>query len=313
MRVQQVLAVVLVPVVLATGGYGWGRDGHRLVNRVATEALPKDVPEFLRSKAAVEAMEYYGPEPDNWKSNAELELKLAGEPEHFMDMEWADLAVANAGTKELPRKRYDFIRVLANVAKTRTDISFTPEVIGMLPYAADEAYERLKAAMRSYRNLTASHAETKPVECEIVFLAGILGHWVADGSQPLHATINYNGWAGANPHGYSTDKHFHALFESDFVKANVKAKDVAALVSVHALTVDDVFSQYVAYLRTSNSKVEETYQIEKAGGLAGAGSPEAIAFVDARLAAGATELRDLIYTAWVRSADPLPPYKPNGN
>ena len=299
-------------MVLVPAGYGWGRDGHRLVNRLAAEALPKDVPEFLRSKAAVEAMEYYGPEPDNWKSNAELELKLAGEPEHFMDMEWADLAVAGAG-KELPRKRYDFIRVLANVAKTRTDISFTPEVVGMLPYAADEGYERLKAAMRSYRRLSEAHAETKPVEAEIVFLAGVLGHWAGDGSQPLHTTISYNGWAGANPKGYTTDHHVHSLFESDFVKANVKAKDVAALVPEKAVALDDVFTQFVAYLRTSSSKVDETYRIEKAGGLVGAGSPEAKALVDERLAAGATELRDLIYTAWVRSGDPLPPYKPNGN
>ena len=283
---------------------GGGRDGHRLVNRLAAEALPKDVPEFLRSKAAVEAMEFYGPEPDNWKSNAELELKLAGEPEHFMDMEWAALATKNAGTNELPRKRYDFIRMLANVARTRTDISFTPEVVGMLPYAADEAYERLKAAMREYRALSAAHAETKPIECEIVFLAGVLGHWAGDGSQPLHTTINYNGWAGPNPRGYSTDRHFHALFESDFVKANVKAADVAALVQQKATVVDDVFTQFVGFLNASNSEVEATYRIEKAGGLTGGGSPEAREFVDARLAAGATELRDLIYTAWGAQCGP---------
>jgi hypothetical protein len=55
--------------------------------------------------------------------------------------------------------------------------------------------------------------------------------------------------------------------------------------------------------------VEKSYQIEKAGGFEGSGSAESRAFIDERLAAGATELRDAIYTAWVRSGDPLPVYK----
>jgi len=57
--------------------------------------------------------------------------------------------------------------------------------------------------------------------------------------------------------------------------------------------------------------VEETYQLEKAGAFAGAGTPEGKAFVDERLAAGAIELRDMIYTAWVKSAVPIPPYRGN--
>jgi hypothetical protein len=68
-----------------------------------------------------------------------------------------------------------------------------------------------------------------------------------------------------------------------------------------------VFTDYMAYLRRTNSLVEKTYQLEKAGAFAGAGTPEGSAFVDERMAAGATELRDLIYSAWLRSADPLPP------
>ncbi len=303
--VRFAVAAALVPVVLVQQGVAWGRDGHRMINRLAAEALPRDVPEFLRSPAAVDAMGFYGPEPDNWKETAEPELKASGEPEHFMDMEWADLL----GTP-LPRKRYDFIRALAYAGKTRTDVSFTPENIGLLPYAADEGYERLKAAMRTYRALSVDHKDTRPIETEIVFLAGILGHWIADGAQPLHATIQYNGWTGANPNGYTTLHTIHSQFESAYVKANVRPEqDVAPLIPQNATVLADVFEQFVAYLRVSNSKVEQVYKLEKAGGLTGAGTPEAKAFVDERLAAGATELRDIIYTAWVKSGDPLPPYR----
>ena len=71
----------------------------------------------------------------------------------------------------------------------------------------------------------------------------------------------------------------------------------------------DMFDAYVAYLRRSASQVEKVYQLEKAGGFVGAGSAESRAFTVGRLAAGASMLRDMIYSAWLESAKPVPdPY-----
>jgi hypothetical protein len=283
----------------------WGNDGHKMINRLAAAALPGDVPEFLRSPAALDAMEYYGPEPDRWKGQLEPELGAAGSGEHYIDLEYADLIGV-----PLPRKRYDYVRALAVAQKAHPDIDLTPEKTGMQPYVTDEYYERIKSAMRDYRGLAAAHKDTKPVEAEIVFLCGIMGHFVADGSQPLHVTIQFNGWTGPNPKGYTTEHRIHAQFESQFVSANVNpAKDVAPLIAKEPKVLGDVFEDYVKYLRHSNSLVEKTYELEKAGGFTGAGSAESRAFVDERLAAGATELRDIIYTAWVRSGDPMPEYR----
>ncbi|HEY3746077.1 MAG TPA: hypothetical protein VGL17_07550, partial [Gemmatimonadaceae bacterium] len=75
------------------------------------------------------------------------------------------------------------------------------------------------------------------------------------------------------------------------------------------VVMNDVFDDYMTYLRHSNTLVEQTYQLEKAGGFAGAGTPEGKAFVDQQLAAGTIELRDMIYTAWVKSAVPVPAYQ----
>ena len=69
-----------------------------------------------------------------------------------------------------------------------------------------------------------------------------------------------------------------------------------------------MFDSYVAYLRHTATFVEKTYQLEKAGGFLGAGSAESRDFVTERLAAGASMLRDMIYTAWIKSADPVPAY-----
>jgi len=298
-------AVALLPVMLAQQGLAWGVDGHRMINRLAGEALPADVPEFLRSPEAVKALEYYGPEPDRWKSPAEPELSAAQSPEHFIDLEYADLV------GELPRRRYDYVRALAYAQKTHPDLALTPEKVGLLPYQAMEVWQRLKSAMRDYRGLKEQHADTRPVECEIVFLAGWLGHYVADGSQPMHTTIQYNGWTGPNPNGYTTAHTIHAQFESVYVGANVKALEVKRLVGAPPEVLGDVFTDFVAYLRRSQALVEKTYQLEKAGAFTGAGTPEGKAFAEERLAAGAIELRDMIYTAWVKSADPVPQYRGN--
>jgi hypothetical protein len=303
--VRMAVAAALVPMMLVQQSAAWGSDGHRMINRLAAAALPADVPEFLRSPAALDAMEYYGPEPDRWKSQLEPELSQAGSPEHFIDMEWADLIGG-----PLPRRRYDFIRALAVAQKAHPDLPLTPEKVGLQPYVTNEYWERIRAAMREYRGLVAAKKDTKPVEAEIVFLCGIMGHFVGDGSQPLHVTIQYNGWTGDNPKGYTTEHRIHAVFESDFVAANVNpAKDVAPLIAKQPVVLADPFEDYVKYLRHSQSLVEKTYELEKGGGFNGAGNAESKAFVDERLAAGATELRDMIYTAWVRSADPLPAYR----
>jgi S1/P1 Nuclease len=301
--VRVAVAVGLLPVMLVQQGMAWGREGHMMINRLAGEALPKDVPEFLRSHEAVEALEYYGPEPDRWKSPGEPELNAAQFPEHFLDMEESDLV------GEMPRRRYDYVRALAFAQKSHPDLALSPEKVGLQPYVTTEVWERLKSAMRDYRGLKQDHKDTKPVECEIVFLAGWLGHYVADGSQPLHTTIQYNGWTGPNPNGYTTEHKIHAQFESVYVSGNIKAAEVAPLIAAKPVVLGDVFADYMTYLRHSNSLVEKTYQLDKTGAFTGAGTPEGKAFAEERLAAGATELRDMIYSAWVKSAEPVPEYR----
>jgi len=304
--IRLVAAVSLLPVMLVQQSFAWGMDGHMMINRVAGENLPADVPSFLRSPAALDALEYYGPEPDRWRSTAEPELNAAQAPEHFIDLEYADLI------GPLPRNRYDYVRALAAAQPKHPDIQLTPEKVGLQPYVTDEIYERLKSAFRDYRALVLAKKDTKPSEAEIVFLAGWLGHYVADGSMPLHTSIQYNGWLGPNPNGYTIEHHIHAQFETVFVHDNVKPVDFAPLVAAaKPVVMDDVFNEYMAYLRHSNSLVEQTYQLEKAGAFTGAGTPAGAAFVERQLAAGAVELRNMIYTAWVKSAEPIPAYHAN--
>ncbi len=272
--------------------HAWGNEGHRMINRLAAGTLPSDVPAFLRSEAAVNEIEYLGPEPDRWRSSAEPELSAVQAPEHFIDLEPAD------ALGPLPHKRLDFeAKVFAAGER--------PEKIGLQPWQTTEVWERLKAAMRQYRELSANHEDTKPVEQAILFYAGWLGHYVGDGSQPLHTTVQYNGWVGPNPNGYTTAHQIHWQFEGPFVGANIHAPEVQAMMTP-AKAIDGVlFDSYVAYLRQTATHIEKVYQLEKAGGFVGAGTAESRQFTAERLAAGASMLRDMIYTAWLESAKPV--------
>jgi hypothetical protein len=293
----------MVPFLLPQRSAAWGADGHRMINRLAALNLPKDVPAFLRTQDAADTLEYLGPEPDRLNHKAEAELYDAEGPDHFIDMEYADLL----GT--LPRRRSDYVRAVEKMAPEHPELKLTPWFIGFNPYETEEVYQRLIVAFRQYRKLTAAKANTVPNEKEIEFFAGWLGHFVADGSQPLHLTYQYNGWTGTNPNGYTT-AHIHSKFESAFVTANVPRADVGALVEKSApKDLGDEWTDYMAYLHHTGTFVDKTYQLEKAGAFNGPGTAEGKAFTEERLAAGAIELRDMIYTAWLRSGDPVEEYK----
>jgi hypothetical protein len=297
------LALIAVVLVQAQPAPAWGNEGHTYINRVAAEKIPVTMPRFLRRAAAEIA--YLGPEPDRWRNPAESALKNAQEPDHFIDLErvsWLD---------PLPLGRYEFDRMLYEKRAATPDHAddYLPEHVGLQPYITMEVYGRLKAAFREYRQLQATHQPTQAVEQAIIFYAGWLGHYVADGSQPLHTTIQYNGWLGPNPNGYTTERGIHSKFETAYVAASITAKDFAGFVnSPHRL--DDPFARYVAYLRDSNTMVEKVYSLEKAGGFTGKGTPAAFDFTTHRLAAGSQMLLDLWYTAWLESAVAVPEHGP---
>lgn len=293
--VNCILCLALLVSIVIPQAWGWGNEGHQWVNQVAAQHVPPDMPRFLRR--AVAEITYLGPEPDRWRNPAEFALKNAQEPDHYIDLErveWLD---------PLPQGRYEFYQKLYAKRATLTDHAddYLPEHVGLQPYITMEVYGRLKAAFREYRQRQAAHQPTGTVEQAAIFYAGWLGHYVGDGSQPLHTTIQYNGWVGPNPNGYTTAHGIHSQFETDYVLRNITAKDFASLVRAPS-QLSDPFAQYVAYLRDSNKLVEKVYALDKAQGFAGKGSPEAFDFTTHRLAAGSQMLVNLWYTAWMESA-----------
>ena len=296
-RLAAGVTIVAFIATSSSPALAWGNEGHRMINRLAAMTLPADVPTFLRSDAAINEIDWLGPEPDRWRLPADSELNAAQSPEHFIDLEPAD------ALGPLPHRRLDFeAKVFAAGQR--------PEKIGLQPWVTTEVWERLVIALREYRHLAGTAGPNNPdtlaAEQAAIFYAGWLGHYVGDGSQPLHTTIQYNGWTGPNPNGYTTAHEIHWQFEGPFVAANLHAADVEPKMTAPRAIEGDIFDGYVAYLRHTATYVERVYQLEKAGGFVGAGTPESREFTAERLAAGASMLRDMIYTAWLESAKPAP-------
>ncbi len=297
--IRRIACLLLVFAMLPQpAAFGWGSEGHMAVNRTAARKIPNTMPLFLQR--ATDRLAYIGPEPDRWRGRAEYAVKNAQEPDHFIDLERLE-------GMELPPGRYEFYRMMyekrAQVGSTG-DI-YLPEKVGLQPYITMEVFDRLKVAFREYRQRVKDHKPTRSIEQNIVFYAGWLGHYVADGSNPLHTTIQYNGWVGDNPKGFTTSPETHYRFETTFVNEHPAVLRFNDRVQAPE-HLQHPFQDYVAYLRQSQAQVERFYELEKAGAFKGAGTPEGVEFARRQLGRSAQMLLNLWYTAWEESAESVP-------
>jgi hypothetical protein len=289
--------------MLVQSAWPWGNEGHSAINRVACEKLPADMPAFFRN--AADQLAYLAPEPDRWRQPSELALKRSQEPDHYINLE----AVQGM---ELPPDRYSFYRALylrrAETPGHPDDL--LPERVGLQPYITIEDYERLVVAFHEYRKALLEHRNPQYAEANAIEFGGLLGHYVGDGANPLHTSIHYNGWIGPNPKSYTTSNTIHWKMEGIFVAANFNQLQFANLVPGTPDVLERPFKDYLQYLYDSHDLVEKVYELEKQRGFDGEGTPASREFIRQRLAAGATMLRNMWYSAWLQSAKDVEPNSP---
>ena len=293
-RIIAVISAVALftPLVLEA----WGDAGHRMIGLAAAQKLPAEMPAFFR--AASQQLSYLNPEPDRWKSRAEgsFDPALSGgtSPEHYIDMDLASPGVLRAALAAPHRYAYiDTLRAAGIAAST----------MGFLPFEMLELTQKLRSDFRLWRIAPDSTVRAW-IEARIIDDAGVLGHYVADGSNPHHTTKHHNGWVGDNPKDYTTDNTFHSRFESQFVQGQIKLSDIQGAFLQAPRVFPNLRDAIIAYLTTSNAQLDRLYELDKIAPFgAETSTPEAKAFAAARLAAGAAMLRDIWWTAWVTSAD----------
>ncbi len=305
-----ILGLALAAASLPQSALAWGAKGHTIINQLAAQTLPASLPDFVRSAAAVREIATLGPEEDRIKG-AGASWDADNDPGHYLDVR-----AGEAGDVPLNALPPNMEAYAAALARTGSN----PYRTGFLPYSIEDGFERVRKDFAIWRvdDYLARHAATAGARA--AFAAdqrlredltlrdiGDWGHFVGDGSQPLHVTVHFNGWGRyPNPHRY-TQRHIHSYFESDFVDRYARASSVRARMTAYAiaapdraLTQSEIGRMVGAYLLQTSKAVDPLYALYAAGAFQH-GSHNAVAFTDAQLAHGASTLRDLIALAWENS------------
>lgn len=294
----------------ASPAAAWGGRAHAVIDRAALDAIPDDGPVFLRRYTDYIATS--ASLPDSWRGASENFSKIEEDPNHGWFREQF------AFLRPIPRSRYEFVLALYKEYErirdkdpemaARTNVRWT----GTLPYAAMENYQRLIVCMRQVRAAQTAGQNASVPEQHCAFEAIRLGHYIGDGAQPLHDSVNSDGWRGPDPKNYTRDGSIHGRFESRFVDGmGLSTSDIAPRLGAPAHRDGDMFEAILAFLDESGAKMETIYILEKRNGFADYQDPDVRALIYAQTAKAAAMLRDMLCRAWAESARPPAKIEPS--
>ena len=268
----------------ATPALPWGDKTHDLINEAALVKLPEDFSSFLKQEKAW--IIYLGPEPDRWRAPDAYTLKKDTDPDHYIDLDKIERS-------DVRRDRFSYMKA---IQRRNLDL----DEVGFLPFAIIETYEKLLVSFKEYRR-SQSPEKRKSIERNIAYYAGVLGHYVGDGSMPLHLTKNYDGWQGPNPKGFATSE-IHGPVES-YAGAIIGLNSLLPLIKSPKI-LENPFDEVMEYLYSTSTKVEELYQLHKEGAFKeNPLNPKGKEFIYESVSRGSQMLLDLWYTAYIKSKE----------
>jgi hypothetical protein len=299
----------------------WDYEGHRFVNQLALASLPADFPAFVKTPEASERIAFLAGEPDRWRNTADLNHFNA--PDHYFDLD--ELPMYGLDEHSLTPFRYDFTAQLALARAAHPD-KFPPidselnrdhtrQLVGFLPWAIRENFDKLKSGfsyLKGFENRGGTPEEIANAQANIIYIMGVMGHYVGDGAQPLHTTRHFNGWVGENPENFTREKiharvdgYFRSLDEAGYAALAAKIHPARLPADETGATPGDNWTQIVNYLMAQNQQVVPLYQLEKAGKLFGTGDSgaEGKEFLSRQLVLGGQMLGDLWYAAWQQASE----------
>ena len=321
---KKLLLVVATFVGAIFNAVAWDYEGHHAVNELALDSLPANFPAFALTPATRQRIAYLAGEADRWRNETSsrngtgLALGHASGPDHYIDLE--DLKLYGLTPATLPPLRYDFAAAIVKARLTHPgrfpaidpakDADHTRELSGFLPWAITENFEKLQsgfaslAALEKYGGTPDEIANAKQ---NIVYVMGVMGHYVGDASQPLHTTMHHHGWVGDNPNHYTTSFRFHGWIDGGFFTATggIDEKKLSAQIrpAQKIPAADDpngIFKTSVNFIVAANQLVEPLYKMDRDGKLSNKENrgAEGRAFLEGQLVKSGQFLGSLWLTAW---------------
>lgn len=206
--------------------YGWDSATHRLITRLAVDALPSSP---LKTTLAENepALERFSVEPD---TVLKREYGRAEARRHYINLEWF-------GTDP-------FAALNSDIRKMRDRFSDrTLRRSGTLPWTIEEVAAALPPAWQSR-------------DCQTVLrMSGYLAHYVGDASQPLHTTIHFD--------GRRRDRGIHQRLERA-VDESVGTLGTQAGSEVRIEQINDVWTAAIGEIRDANRLVAEVIRDDRA-------------------------------------------------
>ncbi len=323
-KILRPASLLLLLTLTGSPARAWDYEGHRVVNQLALASLPTNFPAFVCTPEARERVAFLAGEPDRWRNISDDQaLPHCNGPDHYLDVE--EMADYGLTPETAPALRYDFAAKLA-VARALHPEHFAPidpaknkdhtrELVGFAPWAITEYCGKLRSGfsyLKAFQHYGGTPAEIANAQANILYIMGVMGHFVGDGSQPLHATKHHHGWVGENPKGYATNSSFHSWIDGGFYKkiGGIKLETLASNIQPAKIVGDplqpgDLFRQVMAYFVGTKNLVEPLYQLEKERKLSPENekSNEGQAFLDAQLVRGGQMLGNLWFSAWQQAAE----------
>jgi hypothetical protein len=276
------LALLLATLVLVAPAYAWGTKGHSWAVENAVQLLPE---EGLRAwcTANLTPLEYANFAPD-FEIRDGIGAPLEG-PNHYFDVE---VAVPDGEWEDVPRTRVEALRHWS-------ELGLGASKAGMLPYRLEEMYASLVNAFQYDQK-------------NIALYAGLVAHYASDATQPLHATVNFDGLPDpAAPNGkrlVGTHAEYEIAFVEDY-DLGFRTRSLEAAAKPRVLT--DVFGEALEVLRASNAAVPALYACadkHQGEGRYAAWNEEIGEMTAERLGTAASFSASLWYSAWVEAGRP---------
>lgn len=265
--------IFLLFLFSASSIYGWGEEGHKIINRKAVENLPKEMSEFSKWK---NFLVEHSADADKRRKDDPNEF-----PRHFINIDFYD--EFNSG-KMLFDKNY-FIEKYSDSVVSK---------MGILPWTILAVKEQLTNAFK-----------TKNRD-QVLILAADLGHYVADAHQPMHTVLNYDGQL-------TNQKGLHSRYESNLfnkylkeIENSINLKDV-----MYVENPTEFIFRFITNSNSLNPLIlEADLYAQQVGGEVGSDEYynnlwfRLKYITEIQINAAINAVSSLLYTAWINAGKP---------
>lgn len=287
--------------------WGWGHTGHVWVGQLAAEALPAEIPDFVRTTLGQHSISEWNAELDVSKTSGTTHDNERDNG-HFIDLDdnGSVLGIVPLASIPVTRRDYDTALRAGNQNQYSGGFLWHSLVDGWQQIRKDFAYIRALNVGIATATTGADRAffmdQLELRKTLTVRDIGVWGHYVADASQPMHVSIHFNGWGNyPNPNNY-TQAAIHAPFEGTYLVNNASLAATRSMIPGYRNCGCAIEQRVNQYLLATLAQLEPTYRLAPQTGNFTTPDRTAATFINARLAAGAAEMRDMIIDAWRASA-----------